>query len=234
MWKAAALLFGVSLLAVPAIARDSIQYVTVTGTVSSGTDGTGAWGGGDLAGDPFTLLFTLNLSHGNPYSTATGFYADPSTLDILYQDGASGPGSVNLMIGGKSQTLLGSATYKTIGDDNDFGLNASISESFISSDGSFLTNVNVPTWPFGSAFSAYRTVLTPLDLALPQPAFFAFPPTGSFSLSEGQLTSNAVFDLSGITISATVPESGTWSLLLFGFGMLGTMFRSRTKSLFRV
>ncbi len=150
---------------------------------------------------------------------------DNFTLDVAYEGGASGPASADLTINDKNKALIGSATHRSTGDEDDYDSMESIGETFSSSDGRFSSSINVPVWPHGF-FDDGRTVYTPLDLDLPYPYFF-LPPTGSFSFGDGGLTSNAVFDLSEIKISASVPEVGTWSMLLLGFGMLGTILRSR-------
>jgi hypothetical protein len=145
------------LLAHPAVARDTLQFVTVTGTVASGSDGTGEWGGGNLAGDQFTLLFTLDLSQGHPFYASHEFDVPPRTIDVSWESGASGPASVDLTIGGISKTVSGSASYVLVGDAYDYSESEGIGETFSSSDGSFETSVNI--LPFHSALTLPKVAM---------------------------------------------------------------------------
>ena len=115
-------------------AKATLITATVTGTVTSGSDATGVFGApGSLAGDPYTLVYTVDDSQGSGTRVVSG--PVPGAAPIGSNIGAtdtSNPVTAVLTIGGGSYsfgTLSSSAVSsnvsRTIGANGNTGFNLS-------------------------------------------------------------------------------------------------------------
>jgi hypothetical protein len=97
-----------------------IVTVTITGTVASGRDDAGIFGkpGADLAGKPFTAVYTFDDKKGAqqlPGCNAPVCYSEIDSLDANSPFGASSPGTVAVRIDGRASPTVGAATDGSAG-----------------------------------------------------------------------------------------------------------------------
>ncbi len=212
-------LIGVALWCVPASAKDTLVFITYSGTISSGDDATNGWGGGNLAGDTFSLVYTFDLSQGSGTRTHTHYCYQAGDCDDYYTLGHTGPASAKLTIGSVSQTFDGSGSIDAHGDDTYFPSTENV--TFASTGATFTATSSVfDFWVInlaqGQLYDTYD-----VDTLGEYGSDPVLKLAGSFT-SGG---TNGVFDVDHIFAVADLPEPGTWLLLLLGFFTVGIATR---------
>jgi hypothetical protein len=237
--------------AVVALASSSasaeIVNVTYTGTVSSvglsgqpntTTDALGLFGGGDLTGDNFQVVFTFDTSQGSLSTTI----ADPVHGVGAGQSltGTSSSFSASITINGFTQSVvapLNGALFQTSGDG-------------------VLDNVSgtVPGVPLGfnpDPSGVQVGIGTSIDNFAVSPGLLATPSTtsdvecgclgsGQFTVSSalGQEIVNLDPTVAVVTdgVTSAVPEPSTWAMMILGFCGVGFMAyrRKQNGAAFRV
>jgi hypothetical protein len=225
-------------LGLAASAHANITTVTYTGTVASGTDGTGVFGvaGANLAGDAFTAVFTVNDS------VSDELYSSPNLTNLFggTQDKNQSPVSAAITIGGQTLAISGSyygqAWQSTLasGEAELFRQAADVGDN-----GS--VNYDVNLW--SKIFSYINPVATVADYNQPESYTVQTGDFGQGSLTDIQTSDatgatvvdvTASLDTTSVTIASVVsavPEPATWGMLTLGVGMIGFAVRRRNKGL---
>ena len=106
-----ALMLVLGVMGAGQFAGAALVVVTLTGTVSSGTDTTGVFGppNSNLAGQPYIAIFTYDDTKG---TTSTGSCADGTPYySILDPTSTSSPGIATLSIGGSAPFPIGGGAF---------------------------------------------------------------------------------------------------------------------------
>jgi PEP-CTERM motif len=228
--------------AVVALASSSasadIVSLTYTGTVSSATstlgqqvssptDGLNLFGGGNLTGDNFQVVFTFDTSKGTLTTSngaqslsdtgngVTAFLPTLITINGFTQSLTDGTGGLAQTSGGGLNDTVSSAGFAAnihfgIGTD----INATpVSPALLTTD--FTTSINC-----GNGCSGFGTFHLGLATGFED---ISFDPTGGA----------VAFDESTAVTSA-VPEPSTWAMMILGFCGIGFMaYRRKSKPSFR-
>lgn len=219
-------------LAAPAAAAPAT--ITVTGNVLNGYDPSGVFGaaGANLAGLPFSAIFTIAPQPGNTM-------IDTASLSYLFGMGAASPVTAALTIGagthnfggklsGSARAVNNAGAGGTDGlyyssEDTDVALLPSDSTLFYVSVDSLrdlLTRAD---------YTSYGTIdLTAADNAQGQARIAnRDPATGAPGAS-----TYANLSLTSITarVGAPVPEPATWAMMVTGFAVAGVALRRRRVS----
>ena len=196
-------------MVVASAASASIVTVTIDGTVSSGFDTSGVFGGGNLANDPFQAVYTFDTGVNAPSASS------PS-INFIF-GGTSVPSAspslgVFITINGDTTSIAGSyygeiwaSGYEQIDTANDNGTTANgYDNSKITIDSyspGVLTgtiNQSIPTTPLIDASGG----LVEID-------------NGNYATQVFQ-NSYAYLAPSSITETVAVPEPATWTMMLAG------------------
>lgn len=225
---AAASIMAAGAASAKTITVPDVLTVTATGTVRADTDSLDLFGGGDLAGLPFTEVFTIvdTLKPFQQSFTLTGLSSDDA--------------SVTLTIDGHSYTLSGPATAA----DVYLGSGASAfderyvsltSAAFPQDDASASVARIPPQWGADPAAMA----LFQADTVSGQDGYGVgsrFVVSNSVHYLPGSYT-GMLFDINSISTAytvttASIPEPATWGMMLLGAGMIGVGSRiARRKNL---
>ena len=216
----------------------SIIITTYTGTVRGGLDFTGAFGGGDLAGDSFIAVYRTDTAvpdaindNAWDYTSISGGArvgtSSPTSAIVTIKSGDSRLGSLAF-----SGSYYGQ-TFKSI--LNRGGLGASIQNQTYNNDGSlYLFNNISGSQSTGPAFTLDPYYWTPWYFDASAFGFYGNQTLatigGIYGLGQGVGIS---FVTDTVTVSA-VPEPATWAPMLVGFGLLGAVlrrFRARLRAL---
>jgi hypothetical protein len=233
--------------AVVALASSSasaeIVNVTYTGTVSSvglsgqpntTTDALGLFGGGNLAGDNFQVVFTFDTSQGSLSTTIADPAAGVGAGQSLTSTASSNPFSALITINGITQSVVAP-------------LNGALFET---SGGGVLDNVSgtVPGVPLGfnpDPSGVQVTIGTSIDNFAVSPGLLATPSTtsdvecgclgsGQFVVSSalGQEIVNLDPTVAVVTdgIASAVPEPSTWAMMILGFCGVGFLAYRRKQN----
>lgn len=236
MLKVTGAALSLSLASAAGAAQAAVYTINLYGTVSSGFDDLGMFGGGDLTGKTVHGQFIIDTSKGVTSELNNEFY--PS-LSI------SGFGSDNPI---SSQIRVGSGPVYAVTDASSFG---SVSRYNSFSDGSFY---RVETYSAGAgiaigqiAFSHQFQARNPLFNGIPgfslEPVDFGSLPGLSYSASfnvykgvpgfkggvEGQKVAYFDYTVDSFT-PAAVPEPQIWAILLIGFGVTGVALQQGRKA----
>lgn len=226
--------FAAGALATGGPAAAAKYVLTYQGVVASGFD-SGLFGiVGDLAGQDFTAVYTIDTATpGATLLTGAG------TSD-LRGSGAASPVSATLTINGVTRTFgaLSGVVYEMDGPTSGFGLDSQTagardSETICASPGvdcvTYERSLFFGVGSFGQDLSD-GDVTTPPPGATYTPSDFAF---GSFSdyqvVEPGNPQStraSATFRFQNLTVAA-VPEPSAWALMIMGFGATGAALRRR-------
>jgi hypothetical protein len=205
---------GAALAAGRAEALDLI--VTYTGTVTSGFDTSGVFGGAnsDLSGDPFSVTYTinpetpgLNITVAPGYSGVSGYgAADPATAVL---------------------TINGSTLYIGLGYEGDAFAQAN-GTYVVEHDAYYSQNTFVATGIYNNQDNEFTTgkYWLPLSYTV-KPGDEA---SGLFAVGDnGQ---SAYGDLAVASVNITtggLPEPGVWAIMLVGFFGVGAAVRDRRR-----
>jgi hypothetical protein len=220
-----AALIGAIVLGAAGSASATIVDVSYTGTVLSGSDGSGIFGpaGVDLTGATFstTYVFDDTLGHflspgelfGGP---AFGFPTSPAL-------------SVSITIDGVTFTAAPSSSADIdLIDRRDSGDTYGISSFAGGATGNFSNNVLNPPISTTISGTTLTGVLDPSLCSLPDNQCGDFVSVGiHLQLANAGFSVNP---LPPIFFVSSVPEPATWAVMLVGFGALGAaMRRSHTR-----
>jgi hypothetical protein len=200
----------------------TIVDVLYTGTISTGLDVTGVFGVANtsLTGDSFSVSFVFDTTKG-----ATSSSPDRNNV---YASGNSSPAlSAVITISGHSVSI-GVPNY--YGDIYGYS-NGVYSEQF--HEASRVTNGNISTDSHVTASISNSDATLPVGIIGP-PTYTVKPPdtVGGFfqidthnnNTGAGQFAWGRLTPLT-LTVSASVPEPSTWSMMLLGFVGLGLAAR---------
>jgi hypothetical protein len=217
-----AALTALALIVATSVAAETVT-ITYRGTVVSGADPLELFGGGTLAGDSFTAVYTITLGRG-------AVMTDGSTYSF-WANTATPAGIVERMtINGSSVEIFGAVS----GPNNSYRLhgfnNPTLNMAFGLGPG--------PLFGFESAVDSGspaldlgENVIISTDPITPDYDF-----TSPWSYTAGAADHSAGFfdygrdgfNLYNASVSvAAVPEPGVWTLMLCGFGLIGASLRAK-------
>jgi hypothetical protein len=232
----ALMLAGLATFALAGAADAAAVLVTYTGTVAPGGHDNGGYFGsadGDLAGEAFTLRFTLDTATPGAASNQDA----ANTFFQLYGNGAANPLLAELMIKGMSQSWGhpgtlgdGSAAHynewtgilDSVGHSSDGATNDGVTFNYFRSNSSIYSNVN--------DFTASTDLAAPLDYTLqPGDVGIGLYEFYRFDLATSTIERASFGNLvpTRVTIAAlnSVPEPSSWALMIVGFGAVGWALR---------
>ncbi len=217
--------------ALPVAAAAAPATVTVTGTVLNGTDVGGQFGtaGADLAGLPFSAIFTVEAQPGNTLIAT-------DTLGYLFGRGAASPVSAALTIGSGRYDFAGSFSGSArVADAAGRGGTDLLHYMVEDTDPSQLPPDNTL---FYVGFDTLRDVLSRADYSLFDPIALTAQDGASGQVrianrdaATGQFGASTYANLALSTIQAqvasAVPEPSSWAMMIAGFAMTGAALRRR-------
>jgi hypothetical protein len=228
-----------ALMGLTSAASADIVSLTYTGTVSSvsstlgqqvssPTDGLNLFGGGNLTGDNFQVVFTFDTSKGTLTTSpgaqslsdtgngVTAFLPTLITINGFTQSLTDGTGGLAQTSGGGLNDTVSSAGFAAnihfgIGTD----INATpVSPALLTTD--FTTSINC-----GNGCGGFGTFHLGLATGFED---ISFDPTGG---------AVAFDETTGLT--SAVPEPSTWAMMVLGFFGLGFMaYRRKSEGSFRL
>src|ERR1700738_1709743 len=207
--KLVSVVAGVAMLGGVSQASAAIMDVTYTGTVASGTDPLGVFGGGSLVGLSWVATYTFDTSLGNTHSSPYYNYA--------YGGSSSGSASPVLSsmitINGVGRAVAGSYYGEDYGyASGSFGEQYHLAENYSSGQLEYLEN----------SISNYNGSL-PASITTP---FTYTVGAGDNTYVNYSLDGTAYIyaNLTTLTVSehvGAVPEPSTWAMMLLGFASVG-------------
>lgn len=211
---------ALSLVCAMSPASAAEYLITYTGTVASGTDGAGLFGGSgaDLTGQSLVARFTLTDSTPGAIATDDGIVAETRGW------APSSPLKATLTIGGVGSYSFGD-DYGTTTHVNGLGVPSYGFDQiyhYTSTDLDYL-NAYVVSYVNDFVATSSNTAILYYDV---QPTDTSF---GTFYLfREGVGDSYGQFIVSNVTIAEAaeaVPEPATWVMMIAGFGFVGAAAR---------
>lgn len=194
--------------------------ITYKGTVASGTDPLGIFGGGTLDGFAFTAEYTLTYPGGdtiNVVGTEASGYIDTYGYD------AGNPLIGKLIINGLSYQVEGYYGYAYQGNNWAGGYD----QVFHNVDSAgFVEYLNTNIYTTATDFISTRDLTAPLDYTV-QPGGVA---AGVFRMvgANGLNSPYTEGSLSPTSVSIReIPEPATWAMMIVGFGVVGGAMRRR-------
>jgi len=219
--KLVSIVAGVAMLGGVSQASAAIMDVTYTGTVTSGTDTLGVFGGGSLVGLSWVATYTFDTSLGYIFSSPFGNY-NYAYGGSAYAAGHPSPVlSSMITINGVGRAV--DASYW----GRDFGANTTElggtyseqyhhAENYSSGQQEYLTN---------SIFNANGSLLASITTPFTHTVDADDIPYGTYALQIGTNFEYLTAHLTTITVSehgvAAVPEPSTWAMMLLGFAGVG-------------
>jgi len=224
-------------LAVSHPAAAAVVTYTYTGTVESGFDGAGLFGGGQLNGKSFTAVFSRDDDLAQPENIFVG-----EINSYVFGEGLFSPVSALITIGGFSFAVGGETGEQTQYDD---GVNEGFKHQ-AGGNGASLEFGGNTLGTFGPAPSYdylpgpdYHTLAGLSAGALPGFDLFG---NLQYVLSDPEaksLFTSAQFNIANLSVSpipgggpAPAPEPSTWALMILGFGGVGATLRRRRVAAF--
>jgi hypothetical protein len=205
-------------------ASADIVSVTYNGTISSvssssgATDGLNLFGGGNLAGDNFSVVFTFDTSKG----TLTG---DSANQSLSSPGTAFSPTSITI----NNQTQLLTETFGGLASTGFDGVHETVSGT----SAGFQAGVNFAIGTGGINATAVSAPLLTDDFTTPINCGNGCGGFGTFNLGGEDIefapTEAIAFDeTTGVT--SAVPEPSTWAMMILGFCGLGFMAYRRKQN----
>jgi hypothetical protein len=206
-------------------ASADIVTETWTGTVSSGVDNAGFFGGTNLTGAAFTATYTFDTNISGVVNNPPGFFIEGGSAST---SGHLSPAiSASLLINGQTFDVPNVNPSDFLSELSAVNLNAvtpfqAFAVVVPGSDGSDLQN---------SIFT--QDPNAPVLTSLATPFTYTYVPVGNssnlssfvFGLDDLTLANNTV------TLTDAVPEPSTWAMLLLGFAGIGFMaYRREVKA----
>jgi hypothetical protein len=218
-------------LAVSQPAAAAVVTYTYTGTVASGFDGAGLFGGGDLGGKTFTAVFSRDDDLAQPGDLFVGDINSYVTGEGLFS-----PVGALITIGGFAFAVGGESGEQSQYDDGvyeGFKHQAAGNGAGVEFGGNTIGTFGpAPHFDY-LAGPDYHTLG-----ALSQDDLPGFALYGGFQYvlpdaAARALYTSASFDVAGFSVSpapgvpAGVPEPSAWALMILGFGAAGAALRRR-------
>jgi hypothetical protein len=218
-----------ALLASVSHASAAIVYVTYTGTVSSGTDPGGYFGGGNLNGGSYVVEYTFDTTLGFTLTSPTNNYAYGGEA---YAN-ASPALSTTVTINGISQTFVGSYTGVVEGFNDGANSKQNHQSYFSSNAGTLSTYHNAINIIYTNAGAP---LTSSIDTAFSYDVLPSDYVTASFKFSTYDSSTNTTVNtfgnanLSNLTVEvASVPEPSTWAMMILGFAGVGAIAYRRSR-----
>ncbi len=203
-------------------ARAATYDLIFTGTLDSGVDVLGLFGGGVQAGDALSVTYRYDTSLGGVRSGLPGVYDEIDT-DFPFTPAAITQATIR--IDGYSYTYTPDYQASvSIGAANFDWTDGAYDIDGASASGQSLAGDNSAT-----VFQIGPGQPLPTDLTIPTQftgfglGYFDTAFTGPDNLSD-----NFIFEASSVAVSAA-PEPAVWSLMILAVGVLGTALRLRRR-----
>ncbi len=221
-------LAGAVLCSIASQASASIIDFIYTGTVASGSDLNDTWRSGDanLAGDSFTLVFSVD-SNQHTFINQTPY----QVFDIAQ------PLSVVLTIGSHSETVGTYQTevrneqrYYTFGTNHADPLSETLGSAYgTSSDNSSQSYVTAGVYDNDGSNHFPFSLTTLFDVHITATNGVLF--NGGFSLGNPDPYTFGTFNITEVrsVLASGVPEPSTWAMMLLGFAGVGFMTYRRSR-----
>jgi hypothetical protein len=225
--KLVSVVAGVAMLGGVSQTSAAVMDVTYTGTVSSGTDTLGVFGGGSLVGLSWVATYTFDTSLGYTYSSSDYNYAYGGS-----EYGAGHPSPVlssMITINGVGRAVDGS--YH--GWDYGYNIGGVSRQIHIAENVSSGHTENLNNDIYNYNGSLPGSITTPFTHTVDAHDAYAY---GYYSLSNGTGYESIQAKLATLTVSehvGAVPEPSTWAMMLLGFAGVGfAAYRKRKTGTF--
>jgi hypothetical protein len=204
-------------------ASADIVSVTYTGTISSvssssgATDGLNLFGGGNLAGDNFQVVFTFDTSKG----TLTG---DSLSQTLNSPGTAFSPTSITI----SNQTQLLTETFGGLASTGFDGVHETVSGT----SAGFVAGMNFSIGTGGINATAVSAPLLTDDFTTSIPCGNGCGGFGTLTLGgeDIEFTPLEAIAQDGSSVTSAVPEPSTWAMMILGFCGLGFMAYRRKQN----
>jgi PEP-CTERM motif len=224
-------------------ASADVVNVTYTGTVSSvglsgqpntTTDALGLFGGGDLTGDNFQVVFTFDTSQGSLSTTIADPVHGVGAGQSLTATSSSNPFSASITINGFTQSVvapLNGALFQTSGDgvlDNVSGTVPGVPLGFNPDPSGVQVGIGTSIDNFAVSPGLLATPSTTSDVECGCVGGGQFVVSSAFGQEIVNLDPTVAVVTDGVT--SAVPEPSTWAMMILGFCGLGFMAYRRKQN----
>jgi len=224
--KLAGWLAGAALAACASGASATVLDVTYSGMVAAGSnDALGLFGGGSLAGDPFSVTYAFDTTKGSLVVVGTGYQLSGGSF-LGGPTPSAGPATVT--IDGHAYTVSGGGVDDLLAVDRS-GM-TTLMESYIPS-GAHLTTQYI----LDNTIAGYTLPFAPsANMSMPfsatgnsHVAYFAVFAPGGTVAEQVLFDSKSPTQVDVTVPGAAAPEPSAWAMLMLGLGAIGAVLRRR-------